>query len=146
MKYLLLFLTLAFTTTIQAQYSSKKNEALLYKGSAEEKYADARIHFEFTGKTKTLLENLGKAHKKTLEETKEVDGVKYYRALKLSYPNWVYGNLNVYVEVDESGKKPVVRIYHTYYNKSQNLTGTTLGNNMEEGMLKFYQKIIDDSK
>jgi hypothetical protein len=146
MKITFLILAFCIGTAVQAQFTPKKNEAQLYKGAAEEKYADACIHFEFTGKVKDLIDNLGKAHKTTLEQTKEVDGVTYYRALKLTYPNWVYGHLNIYVEVDETGKKPVIRIHHTYYNKSQNLTGTTLGNNMEEGLLKFYQKVIDESK
>lgn len=146
MKYALLIFAFCFAAVSQAQFTPKKDVAQLYKGSAEEKYADACVHFEFTGKVKSLVENLGKAHKTTLEQTKVVEGVTYYRALKLTYPNWVYGNLNVYVEVDENGKKPVIRIHHTYYNKSQNLTGTTLGNNMEEGLLKFYQRVIDDSK
>jgi hypothetical protein len=146
-KYTCLFiLAFGLVQNVQAQYSPEKNKAQLYKGTADEKYADACIHFQFTGNMQDLLNNLGKAHKTRLEEVQEFEGVRYYRALMLAYPNWVYGHLNIYVEVDERSRNPVVRIHHTYYKKTQNLTGTTLGNNIEKPLLRFYQNVIDESK
>ncbi len=146
MRIISTLLMLFFALQIQAQFEPEKNKAQLYKGTADQKYEDSRIYFEFTGKVKKLIENMGKAHRVEMQEAGEMDGKMRYKGIRLPYPNWVYGNLNVYVEVDESGKKPVVTIYHTYYNKNTNITGTTLGNAIEVDMLKFYQRIINDSK
>lgn len=146
MKSTLLLLVLAIGISAQAQYKSKKNEVALYKGTEAQKNEDARLHFVFTGKVDKLIKNVGEAHRGTFSKAEaQEDGIVRYYAENLGYPDWIFGMLNVYVEVEETKKETIVRIYHTYYRKDYNITGTTLGENIEEVMVKFYQKVVDES-
>lgn len=129
-----------------AQPKAKKDQAQLFKGTAELKFEDAQIYFRFSGDVDNLLKNIGEAHKTEIETFKKEDELSEYKALKLGFPAWLYGNYNIYISVLEDEKNPLVTIYHTYYRKTQNITGSTLGANMEKDLLAFYQKIINKSK
>ena len=145
MKLLLsLSLVLSFLAAT-GQDKPEKNKAQLFKGTAEAKFEDAKIYFLYSGKVEDLLEAMGAAHQNEFTLLKDNENGKEYRALKVNYPGWVYGNYNVHVQVKDAGDgKTEITIWHTYYNKTFNITGKTLGQ-IETKMLEFYQGCIDKS-
>ncbi len=122
--------------------SAKKDMAILYTGTPESKFADAQINITYTGKTDKLLEAIAAAHGTKFELLKEGEGVTEYRAVQITKPVWVYGNYNVHVQV-KAGEKGTsqIAIWHTYYNKTQNITGSTLAK-LEADVLEFYQEAV----
>ena len=144
MKSILTSILLLAVATVFAQ-SGKKDVAVLYTGTPESKYADARININYTGKTDKLLDAIAEAHGTKFSVLKEGEGVTEYRAVQITKPVWVYGNYNVHVEVKQ-GEKGIteVAIWHTYYNKTQNITGSTLGK-LEADVLEFYQEAVNAS-
>ena len=144
MKSILTSILLLAVATVFAQ-SGKKDVAVLYTGTPESKYADARININYTGKTDKLLDAIAEAHGTKFSVLKEGEGVTEYRAVQITKPVWVYGNYNVHVEVKQ-GEKGIteVAIWHTYYNKTQNITGSTLGK-LEADVLEFYQDAVNAS-
>lgn len=144
MKSILTYLLLFAAITAFGQ-NGKKDVAVLYTGTPESKYADARININYSGKTDKLLDAIAKAHGTKFTVLKEGEGVTEYRAMQVTMPVWVYGNYNVHVEV-KPGEKGIteVAIWHTYYNKTQNITGNTLGK-LEADVLEFYQEAVNTS-
>jgi len=143
MRTIILFTLLLCTATVLGQPKPDKNKAQLFKGTAEQKFEDARILFYFTGKVETLLDSIAAAHHSEYSVLKEHDDYTEYRYTKVNYPGWVYGNYNVHIGVKEGENgKAEITIWHTYYNKTYNITGKTLGQ-VEDKLLEFYQKCID---
>ena len=144
MKSILTSILLLAVATVFAQ-SGKKDVAVLYTGTPESKYADARININYTGKTDKLLDAIAEVHGTKFSVLKEGEGVTEYRAVQITKPVWVYGNYNVHVEVKQGEKGSTeVAIWHTYYNKTQNITGSTLGK-LEADVLEFYQEAVNAS-
>ena len=143
MKLILsLSLVLSFLAA-SGQDNPEKNKAQLFKGTPEAKYEDAKIYFLYSGKVEDLLEAIGAAHQNEFTLLKDNENGKEYRALKVNYPGWVYGYYNVHFQVKENEDgKTEIAIWHTYYNKTFNITGKTLGQ-IEAKMLEFYQQCID---
>ena len=145
MKAMLSFFLLFSVLMAFGQTKPEKNKAQLFKGTSEAKFEDAKIYFLYTGKVETLLDSIAVAHRSDFSLLKDNENGKEYRALKVNYPGWVYGNYNVHVQVKDAGDgKTEITIWHTYYNKTFNITGKTLGQ-IETKMLEFYQGCIDKS-
>lgn len=142
MKSMLTTILLFAVITVFAQ-SGKKDVAVLFTGTPESKFADARININYTGKTEKLLDAIAEAHGTKFSVLKEGEGVTEYRAVQITKPVWVYGNYNVHIEFTP-GEKGItgVAIWHTYYNKTQNITGSTLGQ-LEADVLEFYQEAVN---
>lgn len=142
MKTILTTALFLFSLTIFAQ-SAKKDVAVLFTGTPESKYADARITILYTGKQDKLLDAIAGAHGTKFGLLKEGEGMEEYRATQIAKPVWVYGNYNVHVEFKKGEQGEIeVAIWHTYYNKTQNITGSTLGQ-LEADVLMFYQEAVN---
>ncbi len=125
--------------------SAKKDVAVLYTGTPESKFEDARITINYTGKVDKLLAAIAAAHGTTFALLKENIDITEYRAVQITKPVWVYGNYNVHIVAKplENGITEIA-IWHTYYNKTQNITGSTLVK-LEADVLAFYQEAIKNS-